>query len=52
MDSIVFKGPRRLFERVLGCGWYVGSCEGVIGRERGRSVNDRTIQEGGMQMVA
>ena len=42
----LFKGSRRLFERVLGCGWYVGSLEGVIGRERGRSVNVRTIQEG------
>ena len=43
MDSIVFKGSRRLFERVLVCGRCVGSLEGVIGRERGRSVNVRTI---------
>ena len=46
MDSTVFKVSRRPFERVLGCERYVGSLEGVIGRERGRSVNDRTIQEG------
>ena len=45
----MFKRSRRLFEGVLGRWRYVGSLEGLLERCRGRSVNVRTIQEGGMQ---